>query len=97
MKKALILGLVLVISTISLPSTAFASVYIKYFNKDSKKYVMKVQMDGNTKEVTFNSSTTSASTIQGTGKTAIIETPCGKVEVKDESQIEIKDGCIKIL
>ncbi|WP_228045623.1 MULTISPECIES: hypothetical protein [unclassified Tolypothrix] len=58
---------------------------------------MKVQMDGSTKEVTFNGRTTGATTIQGSGRSAVIETSCGKVEVKDDSKIEIKDGCIKVL
>ncbi|MFM9265569.1 hypothetical protein [Tychonema sp. BBK16] len=97
MKKSLILGSAIVLSTLFLPTSVFGSVYIQYYNKDSKKYVMKVEMDGNTKEVTFNASTTSASTVQGTGKVGIIETPCGKVEIKDGAKIEIKDGCIKFL
>ncbi|WP_257210051.1 hypothetical protein [Nostoc linckia] len=54
-------------------------------------------MDGSTKEVTFNGRTTGAATIQGSGRSAVIETSCGKVEVKDDSKIEIKDGCIKVL
>jgi hypothetical protein len=54
-------------------------------------------MDGSTKEVTFNGSTTSASTIQGSGKKAVIETSCGNVEIKDDSKIEIVKGCIKVL
>ncbi|WP_413200611.1 hypothetical protein, partial [Nostoc piscinale] len=65
--------------------------------QDSTKHVMTVKMDGQTKEVTFNSNTTGAATIQGSGKVAVIETSCGKVEIKDESKIEIKNGCIKVL
>jgi hypothetical protein len=97
MKKAFFLAALATIPTICLSSPAFASVYIQYYNKDSQKYVMKVQMDGLTKEVTFDSSRTAASTIQGSGKLAVIETSCGKVEIKDNSKIEIKDGCIKVL
>ena len=75
----------------------YAAVYIKYYNKDSKKHKMTVKMDGSTKTVKFSGSTTGAVTIQGSGKKCIIETACGKVEVNDGDKIEIKDGCIKII
>jgi hypothetical protein len=97
MNKPFLLVLLAAMPILCLPGSAFASVYIKYYNKDSQKYVFKVQMDGLTKEVTFDGSKTSASTIQGTGKKAVIETSCGKVEIKDDSKIEIIKGCIKIL
>lgn len=76
---------------------AFASIYIRYYNKDSQKYVMKVKMDGQTKEVTFNGSTSGATTVGGSGTKGIIETKCGNVEISDNSKIEIKDGCIKFV
>ncbi len=97
MKRTLLLAALSVIPTIIFSSPSWASVYIKYSNNDSEKHVMKVQMDGLTKEVTFNGRTTGASTIQGSGRDAVIETSCGKVEVKDDSKIEIKNGCIKVL
>jgi hypothetical protein len=97
MKRTLLLAALSVIPTIIVSSPSWASVYIKYSNSDSEKHVMKVQMDGLTKEVTFNGRTTGASTIQGSGRVAVIETSCGKVEVKDDSKIEIKNGCIKVL
>lgn len=65
-------------SIICLPKPSLASVYIQYYNKDSQKYVMRVQVDGMTKDVTFNGSTTGAATIQGSGKAAVVETVCGK-------------------
>ncbi len=74
----------------------FGYVTILYYNKDSKEQVMKVTMDGNHSEVKFSASTTSSVTIQGGGTKCTIETSCGKVEVKDGANIEIKDGCIKI-
>ncbi|MEB3292544.1 MAG: hypothetical protein VKJ24_05250 [Synechococcales bacterium] len=95
MKKAFLLIVLSAVPTFAFASPSLAAVYIKYYNKDSQKHVMKVQMDGLSKEVTFNAGTTGAATIQGSGKVATIETACGKVEVKDESKIEIKDGCIK--
>jgi hypothetical protein len=97
MKRTLLLTVLSVIPTIIFSSPSWASVYIKYSNSDSEKHVMKVQMDGLTKEVTFNGRTTGASTIQGSGRVAVIETSCGKVEVKDDSKVEIKNGCIKVL
>ncbi|AFY96668.1 hypothetical protein [Chamaesiphon minutus] len=97
MKKAFLLASLIAMPILLLPSSSFASVYIKYYNKESQKYVFKVQMDGMTKEVTFNGSTTSASTIQGSGRKAVIETSCGKVDITDDSKIEIKNGCIKVL
>lgn len=93
MKKGILtIGMLAILGT-----NAFGAIYIKYYNKDSQKHVMKVKMDGQTKEVTFNGSTTSATTIQGSGTKGIIETPCGNVEISDNSKIEIKDGCIKFV
>lgn len=95
MKKAFLLIVLTVLPAIVLTSPAMAAVYIKYSNRDSQKHVMKARMDGVVKEVTFDSNTTSAVTIQGSGKAAIVETACGNVEVKDDSKIEIRNGCIK--
>ncbi|MBK7689817.1 MAG: hypothetical protein IPJ31_01420 [Bacteroidetes bacterium] len=92
MKKGIIAMLFILGST-----SIFGSVYIKYYNKDSKDYKFKVTMDGSTKEVEFRSSTSGATTVQGSGTKCIIETPCGKFEVKADDKIEIKDGCIKVV
>lgn len=91
-KTILALGLVSLFGV-----NAFASVYIKYYNKDSQVWKFKVKMDGQTKEVTFNGSTSGATTIGGSGTKAIVETKCGDVEVANDSKIEIKDGCIKFV
>ena len=90
--KKLLLTLTLVASA----TVAFCGVTIRYYNQDSKDYTFKVRMDGSDKEVTFEHSRTSTVTIQGGSGPAVIETSCGKVEVKDGAHIEIKDGCIKI-
>jgi hypothetical protein len=92
MKKSIVLLL-----AVSCFSTAFGSVYIKYSNKDSKDHKFKVTMDGSTKEVEFRSSTTGSTTVQGGGTKCIIETSCGKVEVKTDDKVEIKDGCVKVV
>jgi hypothetical protein len=89
MKKLLIAALLVALST-----TAFCSVYIKYENKDSRAYTMKVRMDGSDKEVKFEKATSTV-TIQGGGTVCIIETSCGKVEVKSGDKVIIKDGCLK--
>ena len=48
------------------------------------------------KEVTFDNATT-AVTIQGGNRECVIETSCGKMEIKDGAKIIIKDGCIKVV
>lgn len=96
MKKTFILAALALMPTVAFAMPSVATVYIKYSNQDSQKHVMKVRMDGSNKEVTFEARTTGAATIQGSGREAAIETACGKVEIKDDSKIEIKNGCIKI-
>lgn len=92
--KKIILGLALVSM---LGMNAFASVYIRYYNKDSTTWKFVVKMDGSTKEVVFNASTSGAATIGGSGTKAIVTTQCGDVEIVNDSKIEIKDGCIKFV
>ena len=93
MKKIIIsVGLLAVLGV-----NVFGSIYIRYYNKDSQKHTFKVKMDGQTKEVVFNASTSGAATIGGSGTKGVIETKCGEVEVSDNSKIEIKDGCIKFV
>jgi hypothetical protein len=75
--------------------SSFAAVTIHYYNKDGKSHTFKVKIDGSTKEVTFNSSTTSDVTIQGGATECIIISSCGEVHIKAGDKIEIKDGCIK--
>lgn len=75
----------------------FAAVTINYFNRDSQVWTWKVKIDGLTKEIVFNGSTTAAITIQGSGKKATVQTKCGEVEVSDGAKIEIKDGCLKFV
>lgn len=82
---------------LTLGINAFASVYIKYSNKDSETHKFQVKKNGSTSTVEFRGSTTGAATIQGSGDTAVIVTKCGKVTIKTNAKIEIKNGCIKIL
>jgi hypothetical protein len=87
--------LILSASLLMLAAQGFCSVFIQYENKDSKAYTMKVRIDGTDKEVKFDNAA-AAVTIQGGNKTCVIETPCGKIEVKDGAKVYIKDGCIKM-
>lgn len=83
--------LVLGISLFSL--AADASVTVRYYNRDSKKYTFEATCSGSHYTVTFDGSTTSSTTIQGS-------TPCkvkdagGEVTLKGGENIEIKDGRI---
>jgi hypothetical protein len=79
--------LVLGISLFSL--AADAAVTVRYYNRDSKKYTFEATCSGSHYTVTFDGSTTSSTTIQGSA-------PC-KVEgvtLKGGENIEIKDGRI---
>jgi hypothetical protein len=93
MKKNIILTAVVLCATIG---SAFSAVTIRYYNKDSKKHTMSVNIDGSKKEVTFSPSTSGSVTIQGTATTCKITTSCGVIEVKNNAVVEIKDGCIKV-
>jgi|JI10StandDraft_1071094.scaffolds.fasta_scaffold3565524_1 hypothetical protein len=82
----------LILTTSSLVA---GSVYIQYYNKDSKSYTYDAKCSGSTYKVVFDASKTSATTIQGSGPCQI-ETDSGRVELKDGNKIEIKDGKIEI-
>lgn len=88
--------LILVAALGAFALNGYSAVTIQYYNQDSKDYTMTVKLDGTTREVKFEHSRTSSVTIQGGNRICIIETSCGKVEVKDGAKIEIKDGCIKV-
>ncbi|MFL5730789.1 MAG: hypothetical protein ACJ75J_14975 [Cytophagaceae bacterium] len=96
MKKKLMIfsGIFMLMAGISF--AAINSVYLRYYNKDSKTYVYDVKIGGSTSKVEFGSSRTASVTIQGGGSSAVIKTNCGDVTVKDGDNIEIKDGCITV-
>ncbi|MCX2743942.1 hypothetical protein OO013_08695 [Mangrovivirga sp. M17] len=74
----------------------FASVTIRYTNKDSKDYNMSVKIGGSSTKVKFSGSGTGSVTIQGGSDECVIMTSCGKVEVKSGDRITIQNGCIKV-
>ena len=92
MKKIIALTLLAFFSV----QMASASVYLKYYNKDSKTYTFEVKIAGSTKKVEFGSSRTAAVTIQGGSEIAEIKTSCGWQKVNDDDKIVIKNGCITI-
>lgn len=95
MKKKLIFATgVIALMVVSFTYAAVKSVYIRYYNKDSKTYTYDVKIGGSTTKVEFGSSRTASVTIQGGGSSAVIKTNCGDVTVNDGANIEIKDGCI---
>ncbi|MBP6633459.1 MAG: hypothetical protein KA297_28830, partial [Kofleriaceae bacterium] len=50
----------LAVATLLAASPAVASVYVKYYNKDSKKHVFDATCSGSKYKVEFNASTTGA-------------------------------------
>jgi hypothetical protein len=83
--------LALGLSLVSL--TASAAVTVSYYNRDSQKYTFDAICSGSKYQVSFDGSTTSSVTIQGSG-------PCkvqhhgGTVSLSGGEKIEIKDGKI---
>lgn len=80
------------ISLLSL--SASAAVTVRYYNKDSQKHTFTAICSGSKTSVTFDASTTSSTTIQGSGPCKV-ETTHGIVELKQDDKIEIHNGAIK--
>ena len=91
-KQILLLAVFLFLFT----EIAQASVYIKYYNTDSKTYTWEVKIAGTMTKVEFGGSRTSTVTIQGGSSECIIYTPCGEVKLSTDVKITIKNGCIII-
>jgi hypothetical protein len=75
--------------------TASAAVTVRYYNRDSQKHSFGAVCSGSQYTVTFDGSTTSSTTIQGSAP-CTVKTPAGDVVLKGGENIEIKDGKIKI-
>jgi hypothetical protein len=90
-KQIVILGLLLLLSGI-----ARSTVYIRYYNADSKTYKFEVKIAGTMTTVEFGGSRTSTVTIQGGSSECIVYTPCGEVKLTNDVKISIKNGCISI-
>jgi hypothetical protein len=75
---------------------AFAAVTVRYYNKDSKQYVWNAVCSGTNLTVTFDSSRTSSTTIQGSGPCTVKTDSGDTVTLNDGANIEIKDGKITV-
>lgn len=69
---------------------------VPYYNKDSKTYTFEVRINGSTREITFNASTSGTAHCPPTADKCEIKSSCGWVEVKNGQKVVIKDGCLKI-
>ena len=76
-------------------ASVFGGVYLKYYNKDSRNHKFDARCSGSSKSVEFRSSTTGATTIQGSGPCEI-KAKNGTIKVKGGEKLVIKDGKIKI-
>jgi hypothetical protein len=81
------------ISLVSL--TASAAVTVRYYNRDSKKHSFPATCSGSQYTVSFDGSTTSSTTIQGSGP-CTVKTGSGDVVLKGGENIEIQNGKITV-
>ncbi len=89
-------ALSLVVGSLFIAGPADASVYLKYYNKDSKKHVFDARCSGSSYKVEFSASTTGATTIQGSGP-CVVKHAGGEITLKANDKVEIKDGVIKVV
>ncbi|MGM0559071.1 MAG: hypothetical protein ACQEVA_21990 [Myxococcota bacterium] len=74
---------------------AWAAVTVRYYNTDSQDYEWDATCSGSSKTVKFKGSTTSSTTIQGSGP-CTVHTPNGDVELEGGDKIRIEDATIEI-
>ena len=91
--KKLSAALVIAGSLFSL--TASAAVTVRYYNRDSQKYTFTARCSGSDYQVSFDGSTTSSVTIQGSGP-CTVKSKGADVVLKGDENIEIKDGKILV-
>jgi hypothetical protein len=91
--KKLSTMVVLGVSLLSL--AASAAVTVRYHNGDSKKHTFEATCSGSHTSVSFDGSTTSSVTIQGSGPCAVKHAG-GTTELKGDEHVEIKDGKITV-
>lgn len=76
--------------------TAEAAVTVQYYNRDSQKYTFDAKCSGSSYKVSFDGSTTSSTTIQGSGPCEVKDGSGGTVSLKGGEKIEIEKGKIHI-
>ena len=75
--------------------TASAAVTVRYYNRDSQKHAFDAVCSGSKYVVQFDGSTTSSTTIQGSGP-CTVKTKGGEVTLKGGENIEIQNGKITV-
>lgn len=73
--------------------SSFAAVTVRYHNGDSKKHTFDALCSGSKYTVSFDASTTSSVTIQGSGPCEVTHGG-GKISLSGGENLEIKDGKI---
>lgn len=86
--------LVLGMSLISLSASAGA-VTVSYHNGDSQKHTFDAVCSGSKTKVSFDSSTTGSTTIQGSGPCTVTHKG-GDIKLSGGENVEIKDGKISV-
>lgn len=76
-------------------ATASAAVTVDYYNKDSKDYSFEALCSGSKYTLELRSSTTGASTMQGSGPCKVKHAG-GEISLSGGEKIEIKDGKITL-
>lgn len=75
---------------------AEAAVTVEYHNGDSQKHTFDAKCSGSSYKVEFSSSTTGATTIQGSAPCKVTDGTGKTVELKGGEKLEIKNGAIKV-
>jgi hypothetical protein len=75
--------------------SASAAVTLAYYNRDSQKHTFSVVCSGSQYTVSFDASTTSSTTIQGSAP-CTVKTGSGEVVFKGDAKIEIEKGKISV-
>jgi len=75
---------------------ALAAVTVRYYNQDSKTYSWSAVCSGTNLTVTFDSSRTSSTTIQGSGPCTVKTDSGDTVTLSDGANIVIKDGKVTV-
>lgn len=76
--------------------TAEAAVTVQYYNRDSQKYTFDAKCSGSSYKVEFSGSTTSSTTIQGSGPCEVKDAAGHTVKLSGGEKIEIEKGAIKV-
>lgn len=85
----------LVFAALFVATTASAAVTVDYYNKDSKDYTFDAVCSGSKYTLSVRSSTTGASTIQGSAPCKV-QHAGGEITLNGGEKIEIKDGKISL-